>query len=159
MGYYVNGNGKFSIKTNDMDAAYKALCDLNQRDDIKRGGSYGGGGIDQGSPRPDGLNYHPARWFSWMDADYPSKLGDLDAILSCLGFEFTISEEGGVRTYTTWYDSKIGQEDEFFSVLAPFITAGEIYWRGEDGNQWKWLFTDGALRWFDGEITYVEAKS
>lgn len=161
MGYYVTGDGFVSIKTNDIPSAYKALCDLNQRDDLKRGGSYGGGGIDQSSPRPDGLNYHPARWFSWMDANYPDTLHSVDEILTSLGFDFVIKVTGDETFYTLNYDNKIGQENEFFTALAPFIVSGEVYWRGEDGNHWMWKFEDGKLKWFDGEVTYTyyEAKS
>lgn len=158
MGYYVYGHGSFSIKKDDIPRAYKAMCELNSRDDLKRGGRYGGlNGADD--PRPEGLNYHPGKWFSWMDANYPDTCADFDAILKQLGFDFSVEDQGETSRYLMNYDNKIGQEDEFFTVIAPFITAGEVEWRGEDGNQWKWVFGTGTLRWFDGEITYTEAKS
>ena len=155
MGYYVRGDGEFTIKTSNIANAYQALCDLNQRDDLKRGGRHGGEN-DCTKPRPSGMNHHPGRWFSWMDADYPDKLATLDEILSAIGFDFRTETEGDLTHFrNVWYDNKMGQEEEFFTALAPFVTSGEIRWTGEENNHWAWRFEGGTLRWLDGEITYT----
>lgn len=159
MGYYVRGHGSFSIDTNNIDKAYQAMCELNNQDDLKRGGRYGGGGVDQDSPRPDGLNYHPARWFSWMDANYPDTCADFDAILKQVGFDFSTSYNEDVVTYLMNYDNKTGQEDLFMEAIAPFVISGEFEWSGEDGHKWKWEYADGKMDTLVAHTVYKRVGS
>ena len=136
MGYYVSlEESNVLIKKSDLDAAYVALCKLNDRDDAKRGGSYTGGKqVD--------------RWFSWMDANYPEKLKSTEEIIQALGFETTTSENGDL--YIERYDNKTGQEDWFLHAVAKYITAEDgaepfMDWRGEDGSLYRWTFADGIM--------------
>ena len=123
------------------DKSYKALCDLNKKDHLKRGGSWGGE-LNSESPRPSGLDYHPARWFSWMDANYPAKCKDWKQIMEMLGFDFsgenqtTMSDGRKATAYHLNYDSKTGQEELFLNALSPFAE-GSITWRGEEGEVWS----------------------
>lgn len=147
MGYFIETTEAiFEVKKEHFDAAYKALCALNDRDDLKSGGSYGGDGIDSRSSRPAGMDYHPAKWFSWMPADYPAEMKSVKEILEGLGFEVVVDDNGNIANL--YYDSKIGNEDHFFEALAPYVTDGSyICWRGEDGREWRWLFNEGAMDW------------
>lgn len=155
MGYYVNGYGRITIEHDKVDDAYKAMCDLNQRDDLKLGGSWGGSGLTSDNPRPEGMSYHPARWFSWMDADYPSKCKDIVDVLCSLGFEVVITETTNYHTaYDLNYDSKIGQEELFLKVIAPYVKEGSIEWKGEDDTFWKNEFVNGKFIHRDGYIVY-----
>jgi hypothetical protein len=122
MGYFVQTtNNDITIKKEHFVKCYEAMCALNDRDDLKSGGSYGGDGVDARSPRPEGMDHHPAKWFAWMPADYPN--GDLFAI---------------------YYDNKTGSEDHFFSAIAKYVEKDSVVdWRGEDGAEWRWLF-DGV---------------
>lgn len=158
MGYYVNGYGHLTIEKSKLGDAYKALCALNDRDEIKRGGSYGGGGVDQSSPRPEGLSYHPARWFSWMDANYPDTCPDLVSVLTSLGFELVEKDAPNdkVICWDVMYDNKMGQEDLFTEALAPYVATGEIYWTGEEGEKWREVFINGSYKRQSAVITYED---
>lgn len=154
MGYFVQGSGQITIRKADEICAHKAMIDLNQRDDLKQGGSWGGE-HDARNPRPEGMNYHPGKWFSWLHADYPSICHDFLSVLEMLGFEIgpEIDEEGGSTTYPLYYDGKIGQEDLFLAAISPWIT-GEIEWSGEDGNRWKQVFDGLGVTTKTGRVVY-----
>jgi len=144
MGYYVSiTNQNFFVPKENFDAAYKAMCALNDRDDLKSGGSWGGNGITSDSPRPEGMTYHPAKWFSWMPANYPAVCKDFLSILKEMGFEYDLDDSGNLGL--VHYDNKTGAEGHFFEAIAPFVQDGSfIEWRGEDGSEYRWLFTNGT---------------
>ncbi len=143
MGYNVQTTDcDIKIKQEDFEKCYAAMCALNDRDDLKSGGSYGGGGVDARSPRPEGMNHHPAKWFAWMPADYPNELKTFHDIISRLGFEPTYNEEGDLVLVS--YDDKTGAEGLFFDAISPWVAKDSfIDWRGEDGDEWRWAF-DGV---------------
>jgi hypothetical protein len=131
MGYYVNiTHSDFRIPAKNVQKAYKRLCDLNKYDDIKRGGSYGGD-TDGRKPRPEGLDYHPGKWFSWMYPDYPNHCENLADIFQELGFQLIIEDDGSIILDN--YDNKAGQEDIFLDEIID-LAEGEINWIGEDGQ-------------------------
>lgn len=157
MGYYVYGNGHLTIEHDKVDNAYIAMIKLNQNDGLKYGGSWGGrsDGITSDDPRPEGMSYHPAKWFSWMDADYPSKCKDMVEVLEALGFEVQVENTTNTETtYSLTYDQKIGQEDLFLGAIAPFVKVGTIEWQGEDGAKWKLEFADGVITHKTGYTVY-----
>lgn len=138
MGYWVNIiEGAVTIPKANLEEAYKRMCALNDNDTVKRGGQWGGE-VSSDSPRPEGMNYHPARWFSWMDADYPSTCADAKAILRELGFEL---EDRDGDLFIFGYDSKIGQEELFLDAISDLCTKDSfLVWRGEDGEMWRQEF-------------------
>lgn len=147
MGYYVEIiHSDFSIPAENIDEAYNRLISLNDRDDLKRGGSYGGEN-DSRSPRPVGYDYHPGKWFSWMDANYPARCRSLRDIFIELGFDVDESIDGDLLI--TGYDNKTGQEDIFLDEIID-LTIGTISWRGEDGQTWDTISgtTENAIQNF-----------
>jgi hypothetical protein len=141
MGYYVNGNGELRIKAENLDKAYEALMALQDAPDgAKRGGSYSAN--------------ERRYWFSWMPEDLRT-LPDTKAVFAELGFEVDSDENGDLLIRC--YDNKTGQEDVFFAAAAPFIEEGEYEWQGEDGEFWKWSFTDGKMFHLTGARTYTHA--
>ena len=149
MGYYVHiTDADWYIPTDKQDAAYKAVCALNERNDLKRGGTY---------PRPEGLEQTTGAndhlWFAWMDAYYPDTCPNLHAVLEQVGFDLEELDEGlAIRGY----NNKSGQEELFLSALAPFaesIYADEplINWMGEEGEMWQDAARDGKM--FQQQIT------
>jgi len=155
MGYFVQGHGTIVLRPNSESAVHKVLCDLNERDDLKRGGRWGGDEIDSTSPRPEGMDHHPGKWFSWMDANYPSECDTFQAVLEMLGFTVSVSYslENNIHV-TLSYDNKTGQEDLFLQALAPFTIRGEVSWRGEDGLMWQDTFTNGRHKLLQGKIVF-----
>ena len=136
MGYYVHiTDADWYIPTDKQDAAYKAVCALNERNDLKRGGI---------SPRPEGLEQTTGAnnylWFSWMDAYYPETCPTLRAVLEQVGFDLYEDEDESL--VISGYNSKSGQEDLFLWTIAPFAVAVRsefpfVDWRGEEGEQWR----------------------
>ena len=130
MGYYVNGNGALRIKSENLGKAYEALMALQDAPPkAKRGGSSGG-------------DKAPRFWYSWMPEDLRT-LTDTKAVFVELGFEVRDDENGDLLI--SCYDNKTGQEEVFFAAAAPFIEDGDYEWTGEDGDFWKWEFSDGKM--------------
>jgi hypothetical protein len=160
MGYYVDGYGHLTIEKVRLGDAYKALCALNDKDEIKRGGRTGGDAPDQKSPRPAGLTYHPARWFSWLDANYPDTCSDLLSILRMLGFDVE-EQDAPNDDLIRWeirYSNKTGQEELFTEALAPYVVDGEIYWSGEEGEKWREVFEEGSYKRQFAVTTYEDYR-
>lgn len=154
MGYYVSiYEGEIVIPKKNLSEAYKRMCALNDHDALKRGGQWGGD-LDSNAPRPEGLNYHPSRWFSWMDADYPSKCADAKAVFDELGFDMEVMDNGDLRVYG--YDNKTGQEDIFLGAISDLCEKGSfLVWRGEDGDSWRQEFGDTLMVTKSPMITWV----
>lgn len=152
MGYFVDGDGTITIKNTDKTKAYQAMIALNQRDDLKHGGS-SGGQHGARNPRPRGLDHHPDKWFSWLKADYPSICPDFESVLEHLGFEVQGVDHDDSTTYRLYYSSKTGQEGLFLETISPWIT-GKIEWSGEDGNRWLQEFASGSVTTKKGRVVY-----
>lgn len=150
MGYYIDiEECEFFLAKQDFEKAYKACVALNDRDDLKSGGGGGftlpnGEKMKWGDPRPEGMNYHPMKWFSWMEPDYPETLKTFPEILIQLGFDISYDESGNICGLS--YNSKIGDEELFLEAIAPFVKSGSyISWIGEDHNMWRYEFNDGKM--------------
>jgi hypothetical protein len=126
MGYYVRiVNSTARIPAANLDRAYQRMCALNHtHDHVKRGGSWGGG-------------KQTAKWFSWMDANYPETCADAQAVLEQLGFETQYNAQGDLLIM--YYDSKTGQENLFLESIKNLAT-GSILWQGEEGETWTTEF-------------------
>lgn len=162
MGYYISLNEvDFVIKEENLDSAYSAMCALNQFDKIKRGGGSGiykdhnGNDIElkYDSPRPDGMRYHPGKWFSWMDANYPEICKTAEEIIQQLGFDYRVEENGDLRI--TGYDNKTGQEYLFLAAIASYVeNESYMVWSGEDHHLWKLDFFNGKMYETIGEVVF-----
>lgn len=156
MGYYVRTiEQDIFLPKVHFDAVYKEMCKLNDHDELKRGGGWGGidSSITSQSPRPEGMNYHPAKWFSWMDANYPETCLSMEEVLTSLGFELRFDDEGNL--IAMFYDNKTGQEELFIETMAPFMKDGSyIHWAGEDDYYWETRFESGAIIEKVGRIIY-----
>ncbi len=153
MGYFVCiTDGAFTVPKENESAAYAAVCALNQRDDLKSGGMWGGDD-DATTPRPAGLDYHPGRWFSWMDPNYPAKCATLAEVFQQLGFSVVEDADG---VHICGYDSKIGQETLFLAAIAPYcVRSSWLEWRGECGEMWRHTISGtGALLCWEGETVF-----
>lgn len=144
MGYYVRLlNSTAMIPADKVDEAYRVMCALNDRDEFKSGGSYGGE-FDSRKPRPAGMNHHPARWYAWMDANYPETCGSAKDVLEALGFVVGVAEDGSLSIQD--YDSKTGAEGLFIDAIAHLVPPGAFMeWQGEEGAMWRWRFDGDRL--------------
>jgi hypothetical protein len=139
MGYYVEGHSySFRIKAGQDKAIMDVLRELNTHDELKRGG---GGSGDE------------TKWFSWMNG-FDWSQDDVKTFLEAVGFYVEVDEAGDITDLS--HDGKMGQEQLFLGVLAPFIETGsEIVWKGEDEDRWRWLFQNGKMLIEIGDIDIV----
>jgi len=158
MGYYVNiQETDIFIAKEDFENCYKAMCELNDHDEWKTGGGSGMtvNGITYSSkdPRPEGLNYHPAKWFSWMAPNYPELIHNFQSLMQEVGFDVKYDDSGNL--IRLWYDNKTGAEGLFLYAIAKWVRDGSyIIWHGEDNVFWKNTFSNGTMYELPGEITY-----
>jgi hypothetical protein len=137
VGYFVKiVDSSYYIPAENVEEAYKRFIQLNDDDMIKRGGGgHNEWNVGMYDPRPEGLNYHPAKWFSWMDLDFPSTCQNASEVLIALGFDIMTGEDGeGI--FITGYDNKSGQEDIFLDAIYD-LSRGVINWIGEDYQTWS----------------------
>lgn len=138
MGTYTRiADQNFFLPRDKFEEAYKAVCELNNRNDLKTGGRHPKlEGYEDNVPRPD-------YWFAWVDWNYHETCKNLIEVLKEFGFETTQNENGDIIQLD--YDSKIGNEFELFKVLAPFIKeASFISWVAEEYG-YTWYFENGQL--------------
>lgn len=108
MGTYIYIEGSFTIEKNRIPDAMDALKNLNNHDDLKRGGGKSADGERE-------------VWFSWCPQDYDQKVETLEDVFNMLGFEMYIeSDDPQEITYSFDYSNKWGQHEIFFVALAPF---------------------------------------
>jgi len=147
MGYYITlEESDAMIRKEDLDKAYKAMCELNKHDDLKTGGSYSNG-------------QQTARWFAWMPENYPEVYSTAQEVLEGLGFELDVDQDTG-NVYIARYDSKTGAQDLFLGAIAPYIKnesngMARMIWRGEDGSYWRLSFEDDKMFIEDGKIEFI----
>lgn len=143
MGYYITlADAGFAVP--ETDEVLTVLKDANWKyHDWKRGGTYSGG-------------VQTSRWFSWMPADYDKTVTSVKDVFELLGFD-TDAHDGLVRLMA--YDSKIGQEELFLAIVAPFVEEGSfLEWRGEDGSMWRHEVINGRLKVADVAMTYTNYR-
>jgi len=134
MGYYVKlHDSTVVIPKENLEEAYECMCRLNTtHHDVKRGGSWDQGKLVE-------------KWFSWMDENYPETCLNFLEIIEALGFNYEGMSNGDIKI--VFYDSKTGQEDIFFRSIAHLFKDEEscMFWIGEDGDRWIWLFSGGKM--------------
>lgn len=152
MGYYVEVvDSNWVIPKKNLDDAYKSMCDLNWRNDLKSGGRYPADeSLDDSQPRPD-------KWFSWMEWNYHETCKDAKEVLDHVGFDTFYTDKGDLAI--VYYDNKTGAEELFLATIAPYSEDGScIVWRGEDGSVWRNIVRDGIMIYENGQLTFKEIK-
>lgn len=101
------------------------------------GGGAGGPSITEETP------VREKRWYSWVgnpdDDGFPSPL---------IAWRY-YAEENEDQSVTLQYfeGSKLGDDEQLFAALAPFVKSGAlIECRGEDGAHWRYVFENGEMK-------------
>lgn len=128
--------------------AFKALVELNNRNDLKSGGRY---------PKPVDVpanEPHKAVWFEGMPWNYPEKLCSVGEILEVLRFEVFDDINNGELVIEA-FRGYLMDEAHFFRALAPFIKPGSfIKWGGDDNFHRLWEFDGKEMHEFEGEVVW-----
>lgn len=140
MGYCVEVlDMKVRIRKENLEEAYRRMCALNDRTDLKHSGSM----------LPDGT------WssFSWIHKDYPEQCIDAREIFEELRFQCV--EADGTLIIHSFIGEKIGDEDIFFKEIEDLVEDGSYAeWLGEDGERWKWFFNGSGMEIKQGKVSY-----
>lgn len=138
MGYYVEVIESCAyVPADKVEAACRGMEPMMSPEQIVQdgqGGSWSGGKQEK-------------YCYSWVDDDKCRKLlaeNDLAGFIEAWGFTPWTDEQGNI--YLGGYDSKTGQEELMLQNLAPFMEPGtHMVWRGEEGELWASVFTDGKM--------------
>lgn len=146
MGYYVDiVDHDIHIKKENFEAIYKLMCELNDHDELKRGGTH---------PRNEKYTtrYNPNVWFSWMDYNYPETCSNLEEILGQIGFDINKNNDGDI--IGLGYSNKVGNEDYFLACFAGFVPDGSyIEFSGEETEDfYRYYYTDGKCFYQKGSM-------
>lgn len=145
MGYNIRIiDSNFAIPYDYLDHAYKALCELNAKDELKRCGVHSGKLYEKPQDSTS-VSTNPNNWFSGMEWNYDETCKNTEEILHALGFETEILQSGDLEI--VGYEDRMGDEDIFLKALSPFIEydGSYIMWLGEDLCTWKNVFENGKM--------------
>lgn len=147
MGYFTHANAMhFVIKKDNLEDAYKALCQLNAKDELKSGGCWGWeGGLFKKPQNSTSVSNNPNKWFAWMDWNYDETCKNAEDIFNKLGFDVNITKEGDLFI-DMFENDKSGDKEHFLEAVAPFLEDGSfIEWMDEDGFMWKNVSDNGKM--------------
>lgn len=148
MGYYITiNNTNILVMKEDFQNIYKKMCELNNYDELKRGGGYGKL-EEQGESK-----WNPNKWFSWMPYNYPDLYSTMEKILEEVGFELYLDKDGNLTGMG--YHNKSGNEDYFLSCFAGYVKDNSyIEFKGEgDDDYYRYVFKDNKMTMQRGEIS------
>ena len=154
MGYYVSIiDHNLFIDKKHFGAIYDKMCELNDHDELKRGG---GGPVRESYEG----RYNPNKWFSWMDYNYPETCSNLQEILNQIGFDIQYDDYGNIAGLS--YDNKTGNEDYFLACFAGFVPNGNyIEFLGEETNDYyRFYYIDNKclLQRANVEVSYGDSQ-
>lgn len=70
----------------------------------------------------------------------------LEEALEAFSYTPEVDEEDNIVGIDRWCEKLGYDEDEMFSIIAPFVKSGSyIEMLGEDGERWRWIFNDGTV--------------
>ena len=82
--------------------------------------------------------------YHWVDTEYTLNTNNIVEYLN--EWRWCIEIEDGNIIDIEFDGEKLGDDEELFKVLAPFVESGSyIEISGEDGDLWRWVFKDGCL--------------
>ena len=149
MGYFIEMiDHDFFIAAKDKDAALNAMFDmwLPEKNARMSGGSWGQGRNET--------------WYSWMnnsaEAFRNRTVESLEKALDEWGYEPETDDEGNIIGLY-FEPNKIGDEDQMFAAIAPFVRPGStLDFRGEEGAVWRWEFNGQTIVEKTGRVVFEE---
>lgn len=94
--------------------------------------------------------------FSWVDDSFRTA-ETLKAAASEWRYYLVDAKNGDIEGIS-FEGEKLGDDEAFFAVLGPFVTAGSyVTFQGEDGGIWRYYFTGKRMIEQYAEITFPES--
>lgn len=113
------------------------------------GGGAGGANVTAATPVKE------KRWYSWVSNPDDDGFDSLQAAVDAWRYDGKYNEDEKAFVIEYFHGEKLGDDEQFFDVIAPFVKSGaEIYMHGEDGANWRYVFTDGEVKEQSGTIVY-----
>lgn len=139
MGYYITTEDvEFTIPSANLPAAWEALVDLNTNPDYAH--------LKQSGSRDDTA-------FMWAYPNYHEAFSTVADVFQMLGFETYTSPEWDFEI--VGYDGKAGDEKLFLQAVAPYVDPGSfLHFRGEAGEHFRYLFSEGDLIEEEGFVMF-----
>jgi hypothetical protein len=144
MGYYISTpNTHFSVRTADLPKFFDLVTELMKDETVDRlgnGGSYAN-------------KEKTASWYSWVDTKRVREAveaKDIERVFEEWGYELRfLHDHDGISYYRLDIrsgEAKIGDEEKFFAAIAPIVVEGSfIDCKGEDGEEWRWMWENGKF--------------
>lgn len=86
----------------------------------------------------------PNKRYSWVN-DFHN-LYSLEEVMREWRWDINFDEEGNVIDIE-FIGEKLGDDPLLFEAIAPFVKDGScIEMLGEDGDRWRWSFTNGSMK-------------
>lgn len=142
MGYYISiSNGQICIDRSNLPRFFSLVNVLMDDRNVVENGN--GGSFSDGMKNKS--------WYSWIHTDRvreAAKNYDLIGVFAEWGYKIThtstMNELDFYNVEIEEGDKKIGDEEVFFSAIAPAIADGsQIDVKGEDDSRWRWYWEDG----------------
>jgi hypothetical protein len=150
MGYCMDLRAaKFHVAADKKDAALAAIKNIMGPENRPKmhGGSWEGG-------------KQTGWWYSWVKCEDVLKCISLDSAMALWGWPVDVDTATGDIDGIRFDGEKIGQEDEMFKAIAPFVTSGSwVEMQGEDGTLWRWSWCDGVFREQNARILWDEDEA
>lgn len=99
-----------------------------------------------------------AKW-SWVDKKSLLDATDIVELMAELryGVDLVINEnKERVYEITDFYGDKLGNEEDIFTILAPFMSNGYLEYCGEEGDMWRYNFVNGKMIETQGKIVFPD---
>lgn len=97
----------------------------------------------------------PGETWSWLTNEEILAARTLPELFRVWRYFPEIDEATGDIVGISHDTQKMGDEDQFFAVLAPFVQAGSwLHMSGEDGSHWRWYFDGDQMTTQEGRIVF-----
>lgn len=137
----------FFIAAEDKEAALNAMYDMwtPEKDASMSGGSWGPNGAEK-------------KWYSWMnnsaEAFRSRSIESLEKAIYEWGYDPETDDDGNIIDLY-FEGGKIGDEDQMFAAIAPFVRQGSyLDYRGEEGAVWRWEFNGQRIVEKTGRVVF-----
>ena len=136
MGYYIKQTDcEIKILKENFPSIIAAVKDLMGKKELMSGGTWADG-------------YQKEAWFSWVSTDKvlsALEAGSVDGVFSAWRYSIITDNDGNISSIR-FGGEKYGDDDCFWSVIAPYVENGSyIEMLGEGGEAFRWCFDNGEF--------------